>query len=152
MSCASSSSVLGKDLSDCQHSGSLPFKGAELYLLGGLSECKLLHACHSPTSMVQHNLKIGWSAIACYNYRIVCYWLRTTQKEQALVLLGCSAGCLPYKLARLLRETQQVHEAAGNGSGTSVAAALADMFPADLAPLIDMAGKRWAHTVSCMFQ
>ncbi|BDA50364.1 5'-3' exoribonuclease 2 [Coccomyxa sp. Obi] len=59
------------------------------------------------------------------------------------VLPPQSAGCLPYKLARLLRETQQVHE---GGNGASVAAALADMFPADLAPLIDMAGKRWAHT------
>ena len=31
---------------------------------------------------------------------------------------------------------------------TSVAAALADMFPSDLAPLIDMSGKMYAHTVS----
>ncbi|CAL8464765.1 g4300 [Coccomyxa elongata] len=62
------------------------------------------------------------------------------------VLPPQSASCLPFKLARLLREAQQLHEAAGDGSGASVAAALADMFPADLAPLIDMNGKRWAHT------
>lgn len=67
------------------------------------------------------------------------------------MFLGCSADCLPFKLSRLLREAQQLHESAGDGGGASVAAALADMFPADLAPLIDMAGKRWAHTVSCIF-
>lgn len=32
---------------------------------------------------------------------------------------------------------------------TSMAAALGDMFPADLGPLIDMSGKVYAHTVSC---
>lgn len=31
---------------------------------------------------------------------------------------------------------------------TSMAAALGDMFPADLGPLIDMSGKVYAHTVS----
>ena len=31
-----------------------------------------------------------------------------------------------------------------------MASALADMFPSDLTPLIDMSGKVWAHTVSTL--
>ena len=69
--------------------------------------------------------------------------------QQNLLRCCCSAGCLPYKLARLLQEARHAHATGCDG----VAAALADMFPPDLSPLIDMAGKRWAHTVrlgTCM--
>jgi len=52
-----------------------------------------------------------------------------------------AAACLPRKLARLVAGTQEAP-----AGGASVASALADMFPRDLAPLIDMSGKRWAHT------
>jgi len=53
-----------------------------------------------------------------------------------------AASCLPRKLARLVLATQEA--ALG---GASVACALADMFPRDIAPLVDMSGKKWAHTV-----
>jgi len=57
----------------------------------------------------------------------------------------CSArACLPLKLALILEGTR----AKGGLEQTSVAAALADMFPADLTSLIDMSGKMFAHTVS----
>ena len=52
--------------------------------------------------------------------------------------------CLPWKLAQILEGTR----AKGSAEQTSMASALADMFPPDLAPLIDMSGKMWAHTVS----
>ena len=57
----------------------------------------------------------------------------------------CSARqCLPWKLAQILEGTR----AKGSLEQTSMAGALAPMFPADLTPLIDMSGKMWAHTVS----
>ena len=56
--------------------------------------------------------------------------------------MRCSAAaCLPRKLARLVLATQDA--ALG---GASLSCALADMFPRDMAPLVDMSGKRWAHT------
>ena len=59
----------------------------------------------------------------------------------------CSAAaCLPRKLARLVLATQDA--ALG---GASLSCALADMFPRDMAPLVDMSGKRWAHTVRPLF-
>lgn len=62
-----------------------------------------------------------------------------------IVLLLCSARlCLPWKLAQILEGTR----GKGSAEQTSMASALADMFPSDLAPLIDMSGKIWAHTVS----
>ncbi|DBA90633.1 TPA: 5'-3' exoribonuclease 2 [Trebouxia sp. C0004] len=51
-------------------------------------------------------------------------------------------ACLPLKLALILEGTR----AKGGLEQTSVAAALADMFPADLTSLIDMSGKMFAHT------
>ncbi|KAL0046758.1 hypothetical protein WJX82_009320 [Trebouxia sp. C0006] len=51
-------------------------------------------------------------------------------------------ACLPLKLALILEGTG----AKGGLEQTSVAAALADMFPADLTSLIDMSGKMFAHT------
>lgn len=63
------------------------------------------------------------------------------------IVLLCSARlCLPWKLAQILEGTR----AKGNAEQTSMASALADMFPADLTPLIDMSGKVWAHTVSTL--
>ena len=53
---------------------------------------------------------------------------------------------LPPKLAGLILATQT---ASGPLSQVGVSAALADMFPSDVGPLIDMSGKKWAHTVSC---
>lgn len=57
----------------------------------------------------------------------------------------CSARfCLPLKLALIIEGSRSK-----NGlEQTSMAAALGDMFPADLGPLIDMSGKVYAHTVS----
>ena len=57
--------------------------------------------------------------------------------------LYSARACLPLKLALILEGTR----AKGGLEQTSVAAALADMFPADLSPLIDMSGKLFAHTV-----
>lgn len=63
------------------------------------------------------------------------------------ILLLCSARlCLPWKLAQILEGTR----AKGSAEQTSMASALVDMFPSDLAPLIDMSGKIWAHTVSTL--
>ena len=53
---------------------------------------------------------------------------------------------LPPKLAGLILATQS---ASGPLSQVGVSAALADMFPGDVGPLIDMSGKKWAHTVRC---
>ena len=53
---------------------------------------------------------------------------------------------LPRKLAGLILATQT---ASGPLSQVGVSSALADMFPGDVGPLIDMSGKKWAHTVSC---
>ena len=62
-----------------------------------------------------------------------------------VVMWCCSARvCLPWKLAQILEGTR----AKGSQEQTSMAGALAPMFPADLAPLIDMSGKMWAHTVN----
>lgn len=58
--------------------------------------------------------------------------------------LYSARACLPLKLALILEGTK----AKGGLEQTSVAAALADMFPADLTSLIDMSGKMFAHTVS----
>ena len=58
--------------------------------------------------------------------------------------LYSARACLPLKLALILEGTG----AKGGLEQTSVAAALADMFPADLTSLIDMSGKMFAHTVS----
>ena len=59
-------------------------------------------------------------------------------------LVPCSGrSCLPLKLAMILEGSRS-----RNGlEQTSMAAALGDMFPADLTPLIDMSGKMHAHTV-----
>ena len=51
---------------------------------------------------------------------------------------------LPPKLAGLILATQT---ASGPLPHVGVSAALADMFPGDVGPLIDMSGKKWAHTV-----
>ncbi|KAK9823577.1 hypothetical protein WJX72_003960 [[Myrmecia] bisecta] len=56
-----------------------------------------------------------------------------------------AAQCLPRKLASLLVATQEV-EGSSQLTNASMAAALADMFPRHIEPLIDMAGKKWAHT------
>jgi hypothetical protein len=64
--------------------------------------------------------------------------------------VACSArACLPLKLARLL-EGALAEGGASESVSAGVAlqcAAIADMFPADVAPLIDVVGKKWAHTV-----
>ena len=61
-------------------------------------------------------------------------------------MLYSARACLPLKLALILEGTR----AKGGLEQTSVAAALADMFPVDLSPLIDMSGKMFAHTVRCL--
>ena len=63
------------------------------------------------------------------------------QRPSCLRARRSAAACLPRKLARLVAGTQEAL-----AGGASVASALADLFPRDLAPLIDMSGKRWAHT------
>ena len=63
------------------------------------------------------------------------------------IFLLCSARlCLPWKLAQILEGTR----AKGSAEQASMASALADMFPSDLTPLIDMSGRVWAHTVSTL--
>ena len=71
------------------------------------------------------------------------------QIADTIILPTCSAkACLPTKLAKLLTGTQTI-EGSSALSNSSMSAALADMFPADLGPLIDVSGKRYAHTVCC---
>ena len=53
---------------------------------------------------------------------------------------------LSVSRAQLLTGTQAV-EGSSALSASSMCAALAAMFPSDLAPLIDVSGKRYAHTV-----
>lgn len=53
-------------------------------------------------------------------------------------------------------EATQTAEGDSSMIGVSASAALADMFPKDVAPLIDVSGKKWVHTVwplplSCHF-
>ena len=54
------------------------------------------------------------------------------------------------KLARIMEGTRA--KSVQELEQTSVAAALADMFPSDLAPLTDMSGKMYAHTVSSLWR
>lgn len=68
--------------------------------------------------------------------------LQPSQPQPGFHWPRSAVSCLPRKLARLVLATQEA--ALG---GASVACALADMFPRDIAPLVDMSGKKWAHTV-----
>ncbi|KAL3145189.1 hypothetical protein ABBQ32_000941 [Trebouxia sp. C0010 RCD-2024] len=68
--------------------------------------------------------------------------VRPLVQLMAVLPLESARLCLPWKLAQILEGTR----AKGSAEQTSMASALADMFPADLTPLIDMSGKIWAHT------
>ena len=73
-------------------------------------------------------------------------WTALTSSIADTILLCSARLCLPWKLAQILEGTR----AKGSAEQTSMASALADMFPSDLTPLIDMCGKVWAHTVSTL--
>lgn len=79
-----------------------------------------------------------YSAVLLYHRQSTC------TSEVTLIVICSARQCLPWKLAQILEGTR----AKGSLEQTSMAGALAPMFPDDLTPHIDMSGKMWAHTVS----